>query len=171
MKVMVISDTHIPKRAKKLPDRIISDLKKADLIIHAGDWQTLEVYKDLSQYGEVKGVYGNVDNDEIKAHFPKKLILELNGHKIGVVHGHGRKLTTERRAQEAFKDDHVDCIIFGHSHIPVQKLSNDILLFNPGSATDKRRQSNYSYGILMIKNEIKKQSMFIFQIKHRKNHA
>lgn len=160
MKIVVISDTHIPTRAKKLPDRIISDLQSANLIIHAGDWQTLEVYNELSKYGEVKGVVGNVDDANVQAHFPEKIILDLNGKKIGVVHGHGKGLTTERRVLEAFKDENVDCIIFGHSHIPVLKKLNDILLFNPGSATDKRRQPNYSYGILTIKNSIVAEHVF-----------
>lgn len=160
MKITVISDTHIPKRAKKLPDRILYDLQTADLIIHAGDWQTIEVYHELSQYGKVKGVYGNVDNAEVQAKLPEKLLIELNGHKIGVVHGHGKKLTTERRAQKAFENANVNCIIFGHSHVPVLKKTNGILLFNPGSATDKRRQPNYSYGILTIKKEIRAKHIY-----------
>lgn len=154
MKIIVISDTHIPKKAKKIPEQMIPDLLGSDLIIHAGDWQTIDVYKDLSLYGEVKGVTGNVDNVEIQSHFPEKLLFEVYGHKIGVVHGHGKRLTTERRALEAFEKDNVDCIIFGHSHIPMLKAVDGVLLFNPGSATDKRRQPNYSYGILTIGDEI-----------------
>jgi putative phosphoesterase len=154
VKVVVISDTHIPKKANTLPARLQIDLKKADLIIHAGDWQTLDVLEELSNYAEVKGVYGNVDGKEIQEHLPEKLIININDKIIGIVHGHGKRLTTEKRALEAFKDIKVDCIIFGHSHIPVIKEVDGILLFNPGSSTDKRRQQQYSYGILTVNQSI-----------------
>ncbi len=160
MKIVVVSDTHIPKRAKKLPQQILPDLQNSELIIHAGDWQTIEVYHELAQFCEVKGVSGNVDSDEVKALFPEKIVLEIHGHKIGVVHGHGQRLTTEKRALAAFKGENVNCIIFGHSHIPLLKNVGDILLFNPGSATDKRRQKQYSYGVLTISDEIKAKHVY-----------
>ena len=150
MKIVVVSDTHIPKRAKKLPSALLKDLVDADLILHAGDWQTVEVYEELSQYGKVEGVYGNVDGVDIKGIFPEKNIIEAGKFHIGLVHGHGKGQTTEKRALSAFKDDHVDMIIFGHSHIPLKKWAGEILLFNPGSATDKRRQKQFSYGIITV---------------------
>ncbi|WP_227938205.1 metallophosphoesterase family protein [Alkalihalobacillus deserti] len=165
MKIIVISDTHIPKRAKKLPEQLIVNLKQADLIIHAGDWQILEVYQELAGYGEVQGVIGNVDGQDIQERFPEKLIIEVHPFKIGVVHGHGKKLTTERRSLDAFKGEQVDCIVFGHSHIPVIKKTDDILLFNPGSVTDKRRQPCYSYGILTIKEDTIKAEHIFFDDK------
>ncbi|MBM7691344.1 putative phosphoesterase [Peribacillus deserti] len=150
MKVIVISDTHMPRKGKALPKKLTEELKRADLIIHGGDWQNLDVYQELSLYGEVKGVYGNVDQAEIRNLFPEKQVIEAGGIRIGLVHGHGRRLTTEKRAIAAFEGVEVDCIIFGHSHIPVKKMVGKTLLFNPGSPTDKRRQDMYSFGILMI---------------------
>ncbi|WP_078428320.1 metallophosphoesterase family protein [Alkalihalobacterium alkalinitrilicum] len=161
MKIVVLSDTHMPKKAKTYPSQLVTDLQSAQLIIHAGDWQTAQVYEQLSQYSQVVGVTGNVDNEEIQQLFGEKLVLPIGPFKIGVVHGHGQKLTTEKRALAAFKNDDVDCIIYGHSHIPVLKKVNDILLFNPGSVTDKRRQPNFSYGVLTIGKTIEAEHVFI----------
>jgi uncharacterized protein len=160
LRIVVISDTHMPKRAKKLPDMLTDALKSADLILHAGDWQTVEVYKELSLYGPVEGVYGNVDGEEIKALFDMRRKLEIDGFKIGIVHGHGQKGTTEKRAVSAFNDEKMDIIIFGHSHIPVKKQFGDVLLFNPGSPTDKRKQSQYSFGVITIDKELKTEHVF-----------
>jgi uncharacterized protein len=161
MKIVVISDTHMPKKAKSLPDQVVTELKQSDLIIHAGDWQTIEVYEELLQYGEVKGVFGNVDSEELQALLPEKSIIEIKGFKMGLVHGHGKRWTTERRAIEAFKYTPVDCIIFGHSHIPVLKEVNGILLFNPGSCTDKRRQQQTSFGLITVNNGLHAQHLFL----------
>jgi putative phosphoesterase len=98
MKIIVISDTHMPKRAKSLPNRLLEELKDADLIIHAGDWQTIDVYNQLTGFAKVEGVYGNVDDENIKEMFLEKRTVEVNGFKIGITHGHGTGKTTEKRA-------------------------------------------------------------------------
>lgn len=77
MKIVVISDTHIPKKAKMIPSRLVTDLKKADLIVHAGDWQTMDVFNALSAYAKVEGVVGNVDGADIQQHFRGKEILQI----------------------------------------------------------------------------------------------
>lgn len=160
MKIVIISDTHLPKRAKGLPARLTAELADTELIIHAGDWQTIEVFHELQTYAKVEGVFGNVDDDTIKDHFPEKRILELGGFKIGITHGHGKGKTTEKRAIQAFAEEDVDCIIFGHSHIPVKKVENGILVFNPGSPTDKRRQKLFSFGIIQIGDTIEAEHIF-----------
>ncbi|YBZ95190.1 metallophosphoesterase [Bacillus sp. AK031] len=159
MKIVVISDTHMPKRGQELPPRLIKELKKADLIIHGGDWDTMDVYHMLKQYGKVEGVHGNTDSEEICSLFPERLILHLNGYKLGVVHGHGIGKTTEKRVMDAFEEK-PDIIIFGHSHIPFLRYTKGVLLFNPGSATDKRKMPSYSFGIIEIENELKAQHVF-----------
>lgn len=148
MKIVVLSDTHLPKRKKGLPERLLDELKDAELIIHAGDWQTIEVYHELRKYGRVEGVYGNVDEEEIVALLPAKMIVEVGGFRFGITHGHGKGKTTEKRAFAAFEGERVDCIIFGHSHIPVKRYDGDLLIFNPGSPTDKRRQKMFSFGVI-----------------------
>lgn len=160
MKIIVISDTHMPKRAKSLPSRLLEELKDADLIIHAGDWQTIDVYNQLTAFAKVEGVYGNVDAENIKEMFIEKQIVEVCGFKIGITHGHGTGKTTEKRAIQKFEGEMVDCIIFGHSHIPINKYINGILLFNPGSPTDKRRQEKYSFGVITIDDSLAAEHIF-----------
>lgn len=146
--------------AKKLPSRLAKDLRSADLIIHAGDWQTLHVYDMFREYAEVVGVYGNVDNDNVRKKFNEKEVIRIGEYAIGITHGHGTKNTTEERALAMFAEEKVDCIVFGHSHFPVSKTVNGVLLFNPGSPTDKRRQPQYSHGLITIDDELRSEHVF-----------
>ena len=125
-------------------------MKSTDLIIHVGDWQTKAVYEELKQYAPVTGVYGNVDESFFYKEFEKKIILELEGHRIGITHGDGKGKTTEKRALEQFGGEEVELILFGHSHIPLHKEYDGKIIFNPGSPTDKRRQTHYSFGKMAI---------------------
>ncbi len=149
-KIVIVSDTHIPVRAKKLPSALIAECQQADFIIHAGDWQTMDVFYELSAYADTDGVTGNVDPWDILDRFGKKKIFTIDGLRIGVIHGDGVRSTTEQRAFDAFADEKVDIVVFGHSHIPVMRDEKGVTLFNPGSPTDKRRQSQYSFGLLEI---------------------
>ena len=154
MKIVVISDTHLPKMKKRLPIILLEQLKDTDLIIHAADWRTIDVYKERQSYARVEGEYGNVDGQEILGLLPFKNMVEVCGFIVGITHGHGKGKTTEKRAISAFDDENVDCIIFGHSHIPVNRYEGEILIFNPGSPTDKRRQKHYSFGVITISDKI-----------------
>lgn len=160
MKIVVISDTHVPKRSKRLPRRLLKELKTADQIIHAGDWQSVAVYEQIKAYAPLHGVYGNVDGKDLKAILPKKQLLRLNGWTIGVTHGHGDRKTTEKRVVEAFQEEKPDVVIFGHSHIPYLKTVNQMIIFNPGSPTDKRRSPYFSFGILRLGKEIHAEHVF-----------
>ena len=148
--VIVVGDTHMPRMAKQFPRSLLSELRDADLIIHVGDWQTKEVYEQLNQFAPVKGVYGNVDEPFFYEHFQGAIELDLLGHRIGVTHGHGKGKTTEKRAIQQFASQHVELILFGHSHIPLHREYEGIVVFNPGSPTDKRKQSLYSFGKLTL---------------------
>lgn len=159
-KIIILSDTHISARARHLPKILLDACQDADLILHAGDWQTLDVFFELSAYAETVGVAGNVDPWDIVDRFGKKKTLTVENLKIGIVHGDGIGKTTEERAWEAFANEDVDLIIFGHSHIPVMKLRDDVTLFNPGSPTDKRRQEQYSFGILEIGEDWRLEHIF-----------
>ena len=152
MKIVIVSDTHLPRKGRGLPAHLHKDLMESDLIIHAGDFQTSEVYKEFMGYGELIAVVGNVDCIDLQTLLPKKRIVETKGLKIGIVHGDGKGKTTEIRALEAFKEDEVDVIIFGHSHIPYSRFMKGVFLFNPGSPTDKRKLPFYSHGVLTIED-------------------
>ncbi|MFS0646964.1 metallophosphoesterase family protein [Siminovitchia sp. 179-K 8D1 HS] len=156
MKIVVTSDTH----NQNLPQKLISECESADLIIHAGDWSSMEVYRTLSSCAKVVGVHGNVDDNEIKEYLAPRDIIQIEGYKIGIVHGHGSKQMTEKRALEAFEGEGMDIIIFGHSHIPMMRYVNKVMLMNPGSPTDKRRMPYYSYGILHIDKTLRAEIVF-----------
>jgi putative phosphoesterase len=155
MKIIVLSDTHMPKKAKGLPNDLKNSLVDADQILHLGDWQTLNVYDELKMYAPVDGVAGNVDGEDIILYLDYKKILTYQGYNFGLIHGHqGRGRTTVERAMNNFENEKVDVILFGHSHIPLLKKEERFTLFNPGSPTDKRCQPKYSYGIIEITNTL-----------------
>jgi len=151
MKIAVLSDTHMPKKGKQLPEIVVQGIHDAGLIIHAGDWTSLDVYEQLKEIAPVSGVFGNVDPPEVTDFFDEKRIIEAGKFHIGVTHGHiGKKKKTPERALEAFQEEKLDIIVFGHSHIPYSQMHDDTLLFNPGSPTDRRFQPKFSYGIIEI---------------------
>jgi len=148
MKIVVISDTHMPGRAKELPQPLLAALPEADLILHAGDWSDWSVYELLSGYAPVEGVTGNTDPGSIGRKLGYSRIVEADGFRFGLVHGHIGSKSTEENAIATFAGQHVDAVIFGHSHIPLLRTVNGLLVFNPGSATDRRRQPQCSFGII-----------------------
>jgi putative phosphoesterase len=148
MRIGIVSDTHMFGRAKQLPRALVEGLQGVDMILHAGDWMDAAVIGLFEQIAPTDGVAGNNDGTEIIQRFGRQKLLSLPGCRIGLVHGDGGRKTTLDRAIDAFREESVDVIVFGHSHIPYQGTHNGVLLFNPGSPTDKRRQPRYSYGIL-----------------------
>jgi len=150
MKITVISDTHMPRSAKTLPSNVLKSIKSSDLIIHAGDFTSVELLNELERITRVEGVAGNNDGPEILIRLGKKKILELNGYRIGLIHGEGYHGTTLQRAKQAFSKDPVDMVIFGHTHHPYKKKENGVLYFNPGSPTNKRRSPKHSFGEITL---------------------
>jgi putative phosphoesterase len=146
----VVSDTHLGQHVQQLPAALKEGLQGVDLILHAGDWISIHVAAMLEEIAPIEGVAGNNDGNDIIERFGRSKILKLDTYKIGMIHGDGFRKTTELRALEAFSQDAVDVIIYGHSHIPKEDHHNGVLLFNPGSPTDKRRQPQYSFGILEL---------------------
>ncbi|MFD5074012.1 metallophosphoesterase family protein [Streptomyces sp. NPDC058371] len=145
MRLLLMSDTHLPKRAKELPPRLLAELPLADVVIHAGDWvdmATLDLLEDRS--ARFIGVYGNNDGPDLRARLPEIARAELGGLRFGVVHETGAAQGRERRCAERFPD--LDVLVFGHSHIPWDTTTETGLrLLNPGSPTDRRRQPHCTY--------------------------
>jgi uncharacterized protein len=150
VRIGIVSDTHLMHKGRPLPKALVEGLSGVDMILHAGDWVALWVAEDLGRIAPVEGVAGNNDGPEIAGRYGYQRLVQAAGITIGIVHGDGRGKTTEQRAYEAFAGEAVDVIIFGHSHIPYMEQRGGVLLFNPGSPTDKRRQPLYSYGILTV---------------------
>jgi len=146
----VISDTHLPENLQIFPETLLDGLQKVDFIIHAGDINRGFVAYDLGEIAPLQGVAGNTDDDFILSIFGRKKLIEVEGCRIGVIHGDGNSGTTFTRVQSSFKNDNVDCVIFGHSHIPSNEIIDGVLYFNPGSPFDKRNQEKYSFGELIV---------------------
>jgi uncharacterized protein len=146
MLLAIIADTHLPRGKRKLPDSCIERLKEADLIVHAGDFVTLAVLEELRTYGDVVGVHGNVDHDEVRAALPPTATIGADGSTIAVVHDAGPRGGRLKRLRRRFRE--ADAVIFGHSHIPLHERSSDGLqIFNPGSPTDRRRSPRHTMGL------------------------
>jgi len=154
MRIGVISDTHIPDAIDELPQKIYEDFKKVDLIIHAGDIVSLDTLNKLKKIKMVEAVYGNMDYPEVRKVLNQKEIINVGRFKIGIFHGRGAPSGLVELLKREFKNDKVDCIIFGHSHNPVNMVSDGVLFFNPGSVTDKVFAPYNSYGILEIGDKI-----------------
>lgn len=150
VRIGVLSDTHIPGRARSLPRALLSALKGSDLILHAGDLNALSVLETLGSLAPVVAVAGNTDAESVHARLGRRRLLIVAGCRIGLAHGDGSTGTTQGRALQAFADEAVDCVVFGHSHIPKIERSGAILCVNPGSPTDKRVQPHYTCARLNI---------------------
>lgn len=153
MKIGVISDTHIKSPDKLLPNSVFQAFEGVDLILHAGDILIDEVLIQLEAIAPVQAVSGNNDSYEIYIKHGTRKLITINGKRIGMTHGMS-KGKTHMSAYGEFIDDNVDCIVYGHSHIPHNEIINNILFFNPGSATQRRFQPRHSVGILHIDQRI-----------------
>ena len=155
MRIIVISDTHIPERAKGLPEKLLEAFKQADMIIHAGDFADLSILEEIrGTCKTVKAVAGNMDHDEVKECLPEKEIIEVGKFRIGVMHGWGAPANLLQLLEESFKNDKVDLVIFGHSHKAFNEKRGNTLYFNPGSPTDQIFSPFNSYGIIEINDKI-----------------
>jgi len=147
---LVLADTHLPKRAKRLPDAVLAALEQVDGVVHAGDWvdeATLDLL--LATGRDVIGVAGNNDGPALHARLPEIARATVEGVRLAVVHETGASTARERRMDEAFPD--ADVLVFGHSRIPWDTTTpNGLRLLNPGSPTDRRRQPRCTYAVLEL---------------------
>ncbi|WP_406121517.1 metallophosphoesterase [Streptomyces canus] len=145
MRLLLMSDTHLPKRAKQLPSPLLAELPHADVVLHAGDWvdtATLDLLESRS--ARLVGVYGNNDGPELRARLPEVAYADLGGLRFAVVHETGAAQGREARCAARYPD--ADVLVFGHSHIPWDTTApGGLRLLNPGSPTDRRRQPHCTY--------------------------
>ncbi|MGH3089858.1 MAG: metallophosphoesterase family protein [Rubrobacteraceae bacterium] len=142
----VVADTHIPRRAKALPEELFARFERADLILHAGDLMDLALLDELASYAPAYAVRGNLDPPDER--LPETVEFEFGGVKLAMVHDSGPKKGRRNRMKRLFPNARV--VVFGHSHIPFLEDDGELLLLNPGSPTDKRRQPEFTFALLRI---------------------
>jgi hypothetical protein len=152
MRLLLISDTHLPARAKKLPDAVWAAVDEADVVIHAGDWVNVELLDELTERSkQLIGCWGNNDGPLLRARLPEVARVTLDGLEVAVVHETGQAKGREERCERAYPD--VDLLVFGHSHIPWDTTSpRGLRLLNPGSPTDRRSQPYCTYQTAVIES-------------------
>ncbi|KPN16189.1 metallophosphoesterase family protein [Arthrobacter sp. Edens01] len=149
-KIVLLADTHLPVRAKVLPDEVWAAVETADLVVHAGDWVSEDLLNELEQRStKLLACWGNNDGPALRARLPEVARAVVEEVRIAVVHETGAAQGRETRMAEAYPD--ADLLIFGHSHIPWDTTApGGLRLLNPGSPTDRRRQPFCTYMVAVI---------------------
>ena len=138
MRIAVVSDTHMPKGARALPEECLARLRAADLILHAGDFVAASFLTELRELGPpVEAVYGNMDDAALRADLPKEHVVEAGGARIGMVHIPGPRAGREARLHARFPE--CDAVVYGHTHVPQLERLDGVWILNPGSPTERRR--------------------------------
>ena len=146
MRIAVVADTHMPRGRRRLP---VEHLRGADLILHAGDLSTVGVLDELEALGPpVAAVLGNVDEPALAARLPEERVVDADGARIAMVHDAGPAKRRLERLRLRFPE--ADAVVFGHSHIPLHEERDGFQIFNPGSATDRRRQPRHTMGLAEV---------------------
>jgi putative phosphoesterase len=148
--ILLLADTHVPKRARALSDDVWAAVDEADLVIHAGDWVDVALLDTLEARAKrLVGVCGNNDGPELRQRLPEIARVTVDGLRFAVVHETGSAAGREQRADERFPQ--TDVLVFGHSHIPWDTTTpTELRLLNPGSPTDRRRQPRCTMMTLVV---------------------
>ena len=151
MRLLLLADTHVPRRAKALPAAVWDEIDRADVVVHAGDWVEASLVDAIEARGRLIGCYGNNDGPEIRARLPEVARAELESVRVAVVHETGASTGRDERMAAAYPD--VDLLVFGHSHIPWDTTApTGLRLLNPGSPTDRRRQPHCTYMTVTVES-------------------
>ena len=153
MVIAVISDTHLPRGARRLPDACVERIAAADLLLHAGDFSTLDVLRELEAIGPpVAGVHGNVDSADLRRLLPPERVVEADGARIAMLHDAGPRAGRLERMRRRF-GDRAEIVVFGHSHLPLHEQAPDgFQIFNPGSPTERRRAPAHTMGRITVRD-------------------
>jgi len=145
MRLLLIADTHVPRRARDLPSAVWDEVALADVVLHAGDWVEPSLLDELeSRARRLVACWGNNDGDELRSRLPERADAVLEGLRFTVVHETGASGGRDARMARLYPD--TDVLVFGHSHIPWDTTApSGLRLLNPGSPTDRRRQPHCTY--------------------------
>jgi putative phosphoesterase len=145
--IAVIADTHMPKGARRLPERCVELVATAEAVIHAGDFFAASALEEVRALCPVvHAVHGNVDEQDLRRSLPAELEIELAGWTVAVTHDAGP--AQGRLARLRLRFPGADAVIFGHSHLPLREQEGGFQIFNPGSPTERRRAPRTSMGLL-----------------------
>jgi uncharacterized protein len=151
MLIAIISDTHMPRGPRRLPDACVERLQAADLILHAGDVMAEETLAEMEAIGPpLVAVHGNVDTPGLRARLPAVRTLEVGGPRIAMVHDSGPARGRFARLRGRFPD--ADAVVFGHSHMPLHEQAGGFQIFNPGSPTERRRAPVRTMGMARVED-------------------
>ncbi len=147
MRILVLSDTHIPTRSQQIPSSLRQLVEsQPDLIVHAGDLVSEESLQQLQQYATVRAVAGNMDPSDLRWQLPAERTITCDGYNIGVIHGDGLGPPDRRDAELVRRFPESDIVVVGHTHVSRLVVHDGTYLFNPGSATDPRGSSMPTVG-------------------------
>ncbi len=145
----IISDTHMPRGPRRLPDACVERLLEVDLILHAGDVMTAEALAAFESIGPpLVAVHGNVDSPDLRQRLPAERTVEADGARVAMVHDAGPARGRLGRLRERFPD--ADAVVFGHSHLPLHEQAEGFQIFNPGSPTERRRAPTHTMGLARV---------------------
>ena len=149
MLIAIISDTHMPRGPRRLPDACVERLQSAELILHAGDVMAEEALAQMEAIGPpLIAVHGNVDSAGLRARLPAERIVEVEQARIAMVHNSGPARGRIARLRGRFPD--ADAVVFGHSHMPLHEQDDGFQIFNPGSPTERRRAPAKTMGMARV---------------------
>jgi putative phosphoesterase len=153
VELLLIADTHVPKRAKELPAAVWDQVARVDVVVHAGDWVTPPLLDELEgRAARLLACWGNNDGDELRRRLPERADATLDGVRFTVVHETGASAGRDARMAARYPD--TDVLVFGHSHIPWDTTAGGLRLLNPGSPTDRRRQPHCTYMTATVSNAV-----------------
>ena len=138
MLVVVVADTHLPRGSRRLSERCVDHLRRADMILHAGDLTSASLLEELRGFGApVHAVCGNADEPALRAALPAQMVVRADSATIGLVHDAGPRSGREQRLVARFGG--CSAIVYGHTHLPQVELVDGVWILNPGSPTERRR--------------------------------
>jgi putative phosphoesterase len=151
VRLLIVSDTHIPDFAKALPDAVLAEAARADLVLHAGDVTSSSVLERLAEAAPVLCALGNGDGEDVAGWGAgSRIETRLDGINLAMVHDSGPRKGRARRLRRWFPE--ADLVVFGHSHIPMDVTEEGIRLLNPGSPTWKRRQDAPTFAVVVLRD-------------------
>ena len=143
--IAIVSDTHMPKGKRELPEECVRICREADLIIHGGDFSEASVLELFKSFGPpAVAVHGNIDSKNLRSRLPDTTTVKVESVRLGLIHDSGPRKGRLSRMRKRFPEH--DAVIFGHSHLPLHEQEDGFQIFNPGSPTERRRSPFKSMG-------------------------